>query len=234
MRCEKCGAEVDDTGFCQRCMTMVAGVEDEQAPESESRAAEPPASQRTAATGERKAPSRSDPEVELWTGRYSSRAMLGTWIILAVLTVAFIALGGWMIGRKWVHSSAITWGILLAIPAILWLYFFCVYLWRRWTIKYRLTTYRFFSEKGLIWHSIDTLEVINIDDIRLERNLWERIVGVGKVIIHSTDASDPELVVFGIDKPREAFEKIDAARRDERIRRGVNLVGEGSVFRGGN
>ncbi|GAB6166808.1 hypothetical protein JCM19992_28080 [Thermostilla marina] len=233
MKCEKCGNEVDPaTGFCEHCMSMVAGAD---SPPTDA-AGDAPASQ-----GERnessnvgqataqqtptqpKAPSRSDPDVELWTGRYSSKAMTGTWILLGLLTLAFIVAGFWMIQKEWIPGTFITWVILLAVPLLLWIYFGCVYLWRRWTIRYRLTTYRFYSEKGLFRHTVDTLEVIDINDMKLSRTLWDRILGIGTIILMSNDASDPELHVVGIDNPKEAFEKIDTARREEHIRRGLKL-----------
>ncbi|RMG05074.1 MAG: hypothetical protein D6741_00065 [Planctomycetota bacterium] len=236
MKCEKCGNEVDPaTGFCETCMSMVAGAEsstdspaeaasggtEPQGPEENATTASQQASQDAAPKP--KAPSRSDPDVELWTGRYSSKAMIGTWILLGLLTLVFIVAGFWMIQKEWIPGTFITWVILLAIPLLLWIYFGCVYLWRRWTIRYRLTTYRFYSEKGLLRHTVDTLEVIDINDMKLSRTLWERILGIGTIILMSNDASDPELHVVGIDNPKEAFDKIDTARREEHIRRGLKL-----------
>jgi len=150
--------------------------------------------------------------------------MIGTWILWGLVMLLFVVAGTWLTSKGWLLTSLIAWLIWLAIPAALWLYSYCRYLWLRWTIRYRLTTYRFYHEKGLLRHRTDCIEVIDIDDIDFEQNLWERLVGVGTVHIRSSDPSNPVLALPGLENAHVAFEKIDSARRDERIRRGLNLV----------
>lgn len=169
-----------------------------------------------------RAPRRGDPDVEIWRGRYSGWAMFPTWIFLALITVGATFLGV-VISRR-VEYPLTVWSVLLGIVALLWVYHVLLYLYRRYTVSYRATTYRFYSEKGLIFHSVHSMEIIDIDDMSLEQNLLERIVGVGRVVLRTKDSSDPFFVIHGLKDPQTAFEKIDGARRDERIRRGINIA----------
>ena len=169
-----------------------------------------------------RAPHRGDPDVELWRGRYSGWAMFPTWILLVLITAGAIFLGV-VISRRMEHPLTV-WAVLFGIVALLWIYHLLLYLYRRYTVSYRVTTYRFYSEKGLLFRSVNAMEIIDIDDMSLEQNLLERIVGVGRVVLRTKDPSDPFFVISGLKDPQTAFEKIDGARRDERIRRGINIA----------
>jgi hypothetical protein len=49
------------------------------------------------------------------------------------------------------------------------------------------------------------------------------MMGVGDITILSSDQSHPKLVMRGIDNVVEVAAKLDAARRKERVRRGVHV-----------
>jgi hypothetical protein len=68
--------------------------------------------------------------------------------------------------------------------------------------------------------------VIDIDDLKLERTLFDRMVngGVGTVTVKSTDQSSPELRLVGLDDPDVVFKSLDNARRKERAARGLKSV----------
>ena len=155
-----------------------------------------------------RSPRRGDPVVELWRGRSSG------WAVIFL---------GVVVSQRMEHPLTV-WAVLMGIVVLLWLYHLALYLYRRYTVSYRLTTYRFFNEKGLLFRSVNSMEVIDIDDMSLEQNLLERIVGVGRVVLRTKDPSDPFFVIRGLQKPEIAFAKIDGARRDERIRRGINIA----------
>ncbi len=71
--------------------------------------------------------------------------------------------------------------------------YLCVRIYRVGTIKYELTTHQFYHEVGIFRRVRDVIEVIDIDDLKLERTLWDRVVngGVGTVVIRSADPSNP-------------------------------------------
>lgn len=148
--------------------------------------------------------------------------MFPTWILLTLITAGAIFLGV-VIWRR-VEYPLTIWAVLLGIVALLWIYHLLLYLYRRYTVSYRVTTYRFYNEAGLLFRRVNAMEVIDIDDMSLEQNLLERMVGVGRVVLRTKDPSDPFFVISGLKDPQIAFQKIDGARRDERIRRGINIA----------
>ena len=165
-----------------------------------------------------------------WTeGGYSGKAMRGHFILAWVVTIAFLGFGVWlsftdnMPGDFW---TKIIWGLLVAVPAAVWCRVCCAYIYRVWTIKYRLATYRFYHEEGIFRRVKDVIEVIDIHDISLERTLWDKIVngGVGTVILKTDDQSDPELKLRGQEEPERVFQSIDEVRRKQRAERGLKAI----------
>lgn len=74
--------------------------------------------------------------------------------------------------------------------------------------RYRLTTQRLFIERGILNRTIDQTELIRVDDVRLHKTLFDRIMGLGSVTIVSTDATDQETLLEGIYEPEKVAEAI--------------------------
>jgi membrane protein YdbS with pleckstrin-like domain len=221
MKCAVCGRDVPEgSAFCSGCGTQVAGA----AASSEGRAT---AASRmrpgNTATGNQPA------EDELWSGTYSPKAMVGTAIGLAILTavglvVALIANGPGLL--IWAIGAVLLWGLLGLLI-----------LYRRLTVRYRLTTFRFFHETGLLNRTRNRIEVIDINDVTLEQRLIERMFNVGTIHIQSSDITDPDIYLRGIEDVRQVTDLIDNTRRAERQRRGVfmeNIGSQATTPYGGN
>ncbi len=204
MECNRCGEQVP-TGaqFCPQCGARAA---DDDAPN-------PAAQLRPGArTGD---PDAS--EEELWCGTYSPKAMFGpTVVAIAVTVLASIGVGA-------VWNSGAGWTTLAIVLLVMWAGLALVLAYRRLTVRYRLTTYRFFHERGLLSRVTDRIEVIDIDDVTVRQGLVERMVGVGTIVIQSSDRSDPELALPGIDTVKNVADMIDNTRRAERHRRGLHI-----------
>lgn len=171
-----------------------------------------------------KVPKRGDPDVELWSASYSIWGMIGTWVLLAIVTLAVTVLDFFLMrGPFFKDHALLLWEVSLGLVGLVWLFFLIIAWYRAATIRWRLTTYRFYNQKGFVFRSVDSMEVIDIDDIALHHNLLERLVGVGRIILRTKDPSDPILVLEGVPNPEEAFKKIDKARRDEQIRRSIKV-----------
>lgn len=168
-------------------------------------------------------PRRGDPDIELWKGGYSMRAMVATWILLGLITIAVVALDVWVVRNFLKEGQALLWEITLGIMAVVWVYFILVGLYKAMTIRYRLTTYRFYHQKGLLFRTIDSMEVIDIEDLALHQSLLERLVNVGRILLRTKDPSDPILMLYGVSDPHDAFKRIDKARRDEHVRRSIKI-----------
>lgn len=156
-------------------------------------------------------------EAELWEGGYSAKAMMGNWVLGGALSFCLLALGIWI----W-NSPLVWWGVAIALAG-LWLYLGIVLLSRRLGVHYRLTSQRFFHEKGILRHTTDLIEVIDMDDITFDQTIIDRMMGVGSIHIVSSDRSHPELKIAGIEDVKEVAEKMQNARHEERLRRGLHI-----------
>lgn len=156
-----------------------------------------------------------DAEQQLWQGGYSSRAMVGTWLLCLILTVAAIIATLMIPELPWVATGA-------AI-ALLWIVVGCVYAVRRLGVHYELTSQRIIHQTGLLSRRTDRIEVIDIDDVSFEQGLVQRMFGIGTIRIDSSDRSHPVLTMRGIANVREVAGLFDDTRRKERRRRSLHI-----------
>lgn len=156
-----------------------------------------------------------EPEESLWNGGYSPKAMVGWWIALTAISIGLL-IGAFMIPQ-------LSFSIALAIIVILWLLVGANYARMRLGFHYELTSQRFIHKTGLLTRRTDRIEVIDIDDVSYEQGPVQRLFGVGNINITSSDRSDPELRLVGIDKVSEVSGLIDDVRRTERRRRSLHI-----------
>lgn len=94
--------------------------------------------------------------------------------------------------------------------------------------KYMLTEDRLFVEKGLLNTTYDEENLYRVRDVRVTRNLGQKIVGVGTVTVFSTDKSNGETVLKSIRNPIEVKEQIvrlvEVARKKNNIRASEMLM----------
>jgi uncharacterized membrane protein YdbT with pleckstrin-like domain len=154
-------------------------------------------------------------ETSLWEGGYSPKAMFGTWIIAALLSIVVLILTVWMI------ASYFLWVFLAVLAG--WAVLGCIYGYRRLGFQYELTTQRFIHQSGLLSRRTDRIEVIDIDDVVAKQGPIQRIFGVGTVVIESSDRSHPKLELKGIANVKDIAKMMDDVRRKERRRRAVHI-----------
>ncbi|MCL4202205.1 MAG: PH domain-containing protein [Pirellulaceae bacterium] len=160
----------------------------------------------------------SEQEEKLWQGTFSSRAMIGKWILAAAWTlIAPIAILGTGIGGQ------ATWWAYLLIAVGLWVTFALQLAYRKLAVKYHLTSQRFIHESGLLKRTTDRIEVIDIDDVAVEQGIIERMLGVGTIKIVSSDRTHPELWMRGIDDVKRVATLLDDVRRKERRKRSLHI-----------
>ena len=142
----------------------------------------------------------SEPEDELWQGRSS-------WKFYADLIVVA---AGWTViaGIVWFTTPRWLGWIVLIMALAGWLYVGGRVAHGMLNYHYRLTTQRLFIERGVLSRTIDQAELIRIDDVRIHKTLMNRITGVGSVELFSTDASDRQVTIWGVEKPEELAESI--------------------------
>jgi hypothetical protein len=218
MRCPACGEDVVAAAvYCHKCGHRLNADGDEV----EGTGSSADVTSSAAGAFQQIAASRwaekDKPEEELWRGGYSTKAMIGGWIISGC--VSFLL---FLIGIFWVRS--ITYWLLLVLAMLLpWLYFLAILTYRRMSVRYVLSTQRFIHERGILRRVNDRIELLDMDDITFEQTLSERMVGVGTLRITSHDRSHPELVLRGIDDIKRVAGLFDNSRLAERRRRGLHV-----------
>ena len=85
--------------------------------------------------------------------------------------------------------------------------------------NYTLTTERLIIEKqGMMSKKKDDIELFKINDIEVEQKMKDKMLGVGDVIVTSSDASHPRLVMKRIKNPVEIREtlrnQVKAAKKE--------------------
>jgi membrane protein YdbS with pleckstrin-like domain len=220
MKCTKCGSTVaDDAAFCSKCGTPVNSAANMNDPDDGDADAVTTGVTRARANA-RHVASGGGPqktEAELWSGTFSPLAMIGPAIGCALVSIVAV------IGVAALVNDPTAWTVLLIVLVLLWSWLGLSLLYRRLTVRYRLTTYRFFHDTGLLARTGNRIEVIDIDDVTVHQGLVERMFGVGTIHIASSDRTDPNLKLPGIEDVRTVADLIDSTRRAERQRRGLHI-----------
>jgi len=109
-----------------------------------------------------------------------------------------------------------------------------VYIWKDrkryfglpWSFtRYALSEDRLFLSVGFLNIKDDEILLYRVRDIDTSRSLWQRIFGVGTVVVMSSDKSMPNLVLKNIKDPVHVKEIIHEQVEEMKIRRRVR-VGE--------
>lgn len=202
MRCPACGVMIHDADeFCRRCgARVVAGSE------SPVEVVPPPFGPRGG----------DEPEETLWEGTYAVKAMFRE---LAMALGASAAV--WVITHASADEAVRFWA-WPAVGTVMGLFVLLV-IFRKLDVWYCISNQRLFHEDGILYRRLNRIEIIDVDDLRCEQGLIERLLGVGRIIVRSSDESHPLLVMEGIDRVRDVYEIIDRARRRERTRHGLHV-----------
>lgn len=154
-------------------------------------------------------------ETDLWKGGYSPKAMIGTWIAIAILSVLLLVLS--------ILFEQLTAPMAFGAVVLIWIVAGLRYAYRRLGYHYELTTQRFIHQSGLLHRQTDRIEVIDIDDVSFKQGPIQRIFGVGTISLTGSDRSHPNLMMHGIAGVRDVSGLIDDTRREERKRRSLHI-----------
>jgi membrane protein YdbS with pleckstrin-like domain len=202
MKCPKCAADVDANAvFCSKCGARLAG-------ESTTVVMPPRAAGAVQVS--------DAPEETLWEGRFSPKAMIGSWIGMGIVDLLLFIVAIYLMTQG--HSY---WWIPIVIAVLIDFFVVVRYLLKRIGIRYRLSNHRFFHEEGILNRKVNPIDLITINDVAFEQGPIERMMGIGRIKIMSTDTSDPVLSVEGIEDVQNVATMIDKTRREEMMRRRV-------------
>jgi PH (Pleckstrin Homology) domain-containing protein/zinc ribbon protein len=218
MKCPVCHAEAAaDSSFCPHCGATLPRMDGggKGKPTSAPSDVPPGESGAGGAFGGRRRAVTDVPEETLWEGSYSPKAMLGPVLGCAAASLALLVFAvaiphGWRI-------------VPVGLLVLVWIALAARLSAKRLGIHYKLTNQMFYHRRGVFTRTTNRVEAIDIDDVAYRQNLFNRMVNVGAIKISSSDRTDPELWIEGVDDVQEVAQKIDKARRAERLRRGVSV-----------
>jgi len=226
MTCPNCGASLpEDSAFCHKCGKPVVvnrTTSDTTFPDRSEPAAlstgsatlSTPTTNTPFASPGRQTNSDDDQEYSLWTGGYSTKAMIGTFIGAAALSCVLL-----ICTIAWWAAGFVAVGAII----ILWLWLVLLLGYRKLNVHYDLSNQRFVHKTGILRRVTNRIEVIDMDDVAFEQGIVERFFDVGTIKITSSDRSHPQLVLKGIDQVETVAEMLDGARRKERLSRGIHI-----------
>ncbi len=158
-----------------------------------------------------------DDERLLWKGTYSWKGMIHEFLVAAAVTLLLVSAG------VRVFRDETAWFYIVAFLGAIWLLIFAMLAFRKLNFRYTITDQRLIHETGILYQFLDRTEMINIDDVRVEQGIIERVVNVGKIRLRTSDQTHPTIFFRGIDRVRDVASLIDDARRRERMRRGLHV-----------
>jgi membrane protein YdbS with pleckstrin-like domain len=156
------------------------------------------------------------PEVVLWEGSFSPKAMIGPFVGCIAATVALVVLAV-------IFRESWFWAVPLGLAIVLWLLALGKLAANRLGVSYKLTNQMFYHREGLLTRTTNRIELIEVHDVTYQQGLIERLVNVGKIVITSNDRTHPNLKLPGIEEVESVAKKIDDARRAEQVRRGRRI-----------
>ncbi|MCC6494478.1 MAG: PH domain-containing protein [Pirellulales bacterium] len=217
MKCQHCGASVvEGAAFCHVCGGQLSGAA-AAPPVAAAAAVEEMAPRERFTSAANRESNGNDAEQVLWQGQFSKFAMAGAWISAGVFTIALLVVAAVF------QFTANAWMLTIAAIGLVWIALLLRLLYQQLSIRYMLTNQRLVHERGLLWRSIDRIEVIDVDDVTFIQGPIERMMGIGTVKVVSSDQSTPEFNLIGIEDVRNVATMIDNARRQERRKRGLHI-----------
>lgn len=94
------------------------------------------------------------------------------------------------------------------------------------TERYRATSERLIVDYGLLNRQTEEIELFRVQDLSVERSMFDRMFGVGDIVIHSGDATGGKLVLWDVPDAENVKDIIRKASRVERQRHRVGVFEE--------
>ena len=89
--------------------------------------------------------------------------------------------------------------------------------------KYSVSKDRLFRQKGFFNIKFEEILLYRISDISLKMNLWQRIFGVGTVLVHSSDKTTPHFELVNVRHPIDVKELLHSQVEEMKLARRVYL-----------
>ncbi len=154
------------------------------------------------------------PSRVLATFRADARLRLWGAAVCSVAAIAFTVLG---------YKRAVLPVIAgpLAAAFLLWAAYLLATFAARRTVRYTLSAQRLEIESGILGKRYESVDLWRVRDVVLEQTLVERLRGVGRITVYSSDQVEPVLGLGPLASAKPLFDRlrdaVAAARRDARV-----------------
>ena len=78
--------------------------------------------------------------------------------------------------------------------------------------------------EGVLTKTTSSVELFRMLDVTLVQPWWQRLLGIGKLVIHTSDASHPQLVLEGMQSAEWLRDTLNRAVIDIRERKGMREI----------
>ena len=155
-------------------------------------------------------------EKDQWFGRTSWKYFAGSlflWFVLSIATLFVISgVAGESKARGFLWK--VQWDLgIITVMGLICLGRIAAFVYNH---KYRLSSQRLWVQRGILSQTIDQIELIRVDDLRMHKSLTDRLFGLGTIEVMSTDATDKILKIVGIADPESVAESIRTNMRQLR------------------
>ena len=119
-------------------------------------------------------------------------------------------------------------GLYILCALFCWLVVPLIYAIVKWiqlrSRHYELTTQRVRVREGVFSKRADELELYRVKDSTVFEPFWQRLFGVGSIVITTNDASTPSLTLEALPHASDTREKLRAAIEECRDRKRVRIA----------
>lgn len=164
----------------------------------------------------------TDGEVNIWEARYSMRNFIGRIAFWSAVAVAWVALAlyTWGYDHPALVAPAIIAGVVLAV---IWFLLARRIVLARFGHYYQLSNRRIVVSTGLFDRRRDQMELLRVQDVYTRQTLWQRWLGLGTVVVQSSEVHFPIIYLVGVEAPKVVNDLVWHHARAERDRRSVKV-----------
>ncbi len=94
------------------------------------------------------------------------------------------------------------------------------------TLRVRITDQRLIRKTGLLTVETDNFELYRVTDIRIVEPLGERLLGYGRLVLESSDRTDPHIELRGLRAPEALADRIRLCVEEQKRERRVATFAE--------
>ena len=136
------------------------------------------------------------------------------WYLIAALLVLAVAAGMGMLRGSDVVSSNVSWAVIGAVAVIV----FAIPIYKhivRLRHVYTLTNHKLEMRYGLIAKTVRNIPLRNVQDVTVTSSIWERLLGLGDIVIDSASESG-KINLTDIHHPERYADQILSELRKQR------------------